>query len=281
MVENASAYVRTAASMSPTAYEAFLAEREGDWQYDRLASYRATSVDAQRLRDEISALREQQARQTVASEVVGRVDTQGTSWIGATLDWLEGARAILLSLVMDLVCLIMPWIALRLEQARAQQLQGAPMAAAAAPSPLVDEDHMIPDLRGQEPVVGEVEAYFEDLKEKRSRAAKQGWMKRKMRVTDPKTGRSWETEGAPERASEGAVLSAGDPRKAAPPTPEPDIAGAVGRIGEAAGIAAGLYAIADIARQIVLGADEEDDLDAWIDDVELPDGEGVMVREGG
>lgn len=122
MVNNASVYVRTAASMSPAAYDVFLEQRRSDWQYDRLVSYRATSVDAQRLRDEITALRDQQARQTTVASVQGEVATARTSWIADTLGWLEGVRAILLSLVMDIVALMMPWIALRLEQARSAQL---------------------------------------------------------------------------------------------------------------------------------------------------------------
>ena len=122
MVNNESVYVRTAASMSPAAYDVFLQSRRDDWQYDRLVSYRATSVDAQRLRDEIAVLREQQARQTTVAAVQGEVTTERTSWIADTLGWLEGARAMLLSFVMDIVCLIMPWIALRLEQARNRQL---------------------------------------------------------------------------------------------------------------------------------------------------------------
>lgn len=244
MVQNASVYVRTAASMSPQAYEAFLAEREGDWQYDRLASYRATSVDAQRLRDEIAALREQQARQTVASAVVGRVETAGTSWIGATLDWLEGARAILLSLVMDLVCLIMPWIALRLEQARAQQLQG--YVPAPPPAFTVDEDHMIPDLRAEPPIAAEVDAYFEDVAAKRSEAAKKGWTKRKMRV-QTRAG-AFETDGVIE---ERQVQSPSDARvvrdpEPAPTTPQEDPI-------------------------------EDDVLALYAEETELPNGEGVMV----
>lgn len=145
MVTNASVYVRTAASMSPEAYDVFLEQRRDDWQYDRLRSYRATSVDAQRLRNEITALRDQQARQTTTASVAGEVVTERTSWIADTLGWLEGVRAILLSLVMDIVALMMPWIALRLEQARARQM--GVEASGWAPAGL-----RIPDLRDEEPV---------------------------------------------------------------------------------------------------------------------------------
>lgn len=148
MVNNASVYVRTAASMSPAAYDAFVAERRGDWQYERLRSYRATSVDAQRLRGEIAALRDQQARQTAVASVARRPETQATGWLSATLDWVEGVRAILLALVMDIVCLMMPWIALRLEQARALQMADSRRDA-------LGDDHLIADQRAEAPVAAE------------------------------------------------------------------------------------------------------------------------------
>lgn len=144
MTGSASQYIRTAASMSPEAYDRFVEARRDDWQYERLRSYRATAEEAERLRGEIAALRAQQAAQRVASSVAARVTTERTSWIADTLAWLEGARAMLLSLVMDIVCLIMPWIAMRLEQARSRQL------ATAGVGPVTDEAHLIEDLRDDE-----------------------------------------------------------------------------------------------------------------------------------
>ncbi len=144
-----STYVRTAASMSPEAYDRFVEARRGDWQYERLRSYRSVAEEMERLNAQMSELRAQQARQTVTSAVASRVTTADTSWIAATLGWLEGARAILLSLVMDIVCLIMPWIALRLQQARNRQL-----ATSAEASP-ASEAVMIEDLREEAPVAAE------------------------------------------------------------------------------------------------------------------------------
>lgn len=120
--QSPSPYVRTAASMSPTAYDRFVAARAGDPQYQRLLSYRAVSEEMVDLNRQMADLRAQQARQTVVSQVQGRVTNTNNGWIAGTLGWLEGARAMLLSLVMDIVCLIMPWIALRLEQARNRQM---------------------------------------------------------------------------------------------------------------------------------------------------------------
>ena len=276
MVNNASVYVRTAASMSPDAYRAFVESRRDDWQYDRLLSYQSTSDDAQRLRDEIAALREDQARQTVTAAVSGRVETAGTSWIGATLDWLEGARAILLSLVMDLVCLIMPWIALRLEQARAVQLARAEAPTVEPPQPM-DESHMVPDMRGQdapewsEGSQREVVAAYEDLAEKRSEAARKGWMRRKQKV-QTREGGSFETDGVVEEKN--------------PPLSDED--NRVARVSETTApepqeIAAAAVAAAAAAEIVI---DEDEPLDdetaaalAAMEDVDLPDGEGVMVRE--
>jgi len=96
------------------------------------------------------ALRQQLARSTTTAAVVDRVETPRNAWIGATLDWLEGARAMLLSFVMDIVCLLMPWIALRLEQARARQLamvRGETFVMSDGKPAWADEAHMIRDHR--------------------------------------------------------------------------------------------------------------------------------------
>jgi hypothetical protein len=143
-----SVYVRTAASMSPEAYDRFVESRRGDWQYDRLRSYRAVSEEMVSLKADMAALREQQARATVASSVQGRVATESTGWIALTLGWLEGARAMLLSFVMDIVCLIMPLISLRLKLKRQEQM-------ATFRSEAMPEDHMIPDLRAEAPIASE------------------------------------------------------------------------------------------------------------------------------
>lgn len=80
----------------------------------------------------------------VVQQAQRRVETDRTSWIGATLDWVQGVRAILLALVMDIVCLMMPWIALRLEQARGRQL-----GVAVQSERPIDPAHTIEDLRDE------------------------------------------------------------------------------------------------------------------------------------
>ncbi|NBW19227.1 MAG: hypothetical protein EBR82_65755 [Caulobacteraceae bacterium] len=107
-----------------------------------------SAVAADDLRRQRRELIAKIAAAPTAASVANRVETKATGWIGATMNWLEGVRAILLSLVMDIVCLLMPWIAQRLEQARARQLAGIadsivrPQSAAWA-----DESHMVRDMR--------------------------------------------------------------------------------------------------------------------------------------
>lgn len=95
------------------------------------------------------ALRAQLAQAPAVASVTREVVTEQTGWISQTLGWLEGVRAILLSFVMDIVALIMPLIALRLEQARNRQLGlvNSPETSGWAPEGL-----RIEDLRAQDPI---------------------------------------------------------------------------------------------------------------------------------
>jgi hypothetical protein len=127
MMNNRNAYLAQAASVG-----------EAEWQRSYVAQARATRDErlpmieralgaaraADALRAELAQLRQQSAAAPAVASVQGEVTTERTSWIADTLGWLEGVRAILLSLVMDIVALMMPWIALRLEQARARQMGG-------------------------------------------------------------------------------------------------------------------------------------------------------------
>jgi hypothetical protein len=179
------------------------------------------------------------------------------------LAWVETYRAILLSLVMDIVCLMMPWIALRLRQAREAQLAGHEPPTV---EPIADEAHMLSDLRGQEPIEPEVDAYFEDIAARRSEAARKGWNKRKMRV-QTREGGAFETAGVVE---ERLTESPSDER--------------VVRAPEAAPVVAPAAVVAPVAAAVaepepVAELTEEEELLALYgeDAVALPDGEGVMV----
>jgi hypothetical protein len=175
------------------------------------------------------------------------------------LAWVETYRAILLSLVMDIVCLMMPWIALRLRQAREAQLAGHEPPTV---EPIADEAHMLSDLRGQEPIEPEVDAYFEDIAARRSEAARKGWNKRKMKV-QTREGGAFETAGVVEERSTQSPSDERVVREVAPvvvaavaePEPEPET-------------------VVDVVEL----TEEEELLALYGDDaVALPDGEGVMV----
>jgi hypothetical protein len=149
---------------------------------------------------------------TTVTAVQETVASAQTGWLSATMGWLEGSRAILLALVMDLVCLIMPWIALRLEQARALQLA---RAAGAVEAPTVEpigkefqiEDHshdepIAPDLAGARADVMDV--MFEDLKSKRSEASRKGWAKRKGQLDESGVQSPSDTRASPPIVAEAA-----------------------------------------------------------------------------
>lgn len=83
---------------------------------------KGSAIAAEEYQKQMDDLTAQIAAAPTAASAAARVETGGAGWIQSTMDWLEGTRAILLSLVMDIVCLMMPWIALRLEQQRNRQL---------------------------------------------------------------------------------------------------------------------------------------------------------------
>jgi low affinity Fe/Cu permease len=124
------------------------ARATGDARLPLLERATGAARAAKAASDRRADLRRQLAMAPTAASVQGEVVTARTSWIADTLGWLEGVRAILLSLVMDIVALMMPWIALRLEQARARQLASA---TGVAGSGWADESRQIEDLRHQPP----------------------------------------------------------------------------------------------------------------------------------
>lgn len=141
MMENSNAYLAQAASVGAAEWQRSYIDqtRADDPQRDRIVRALGAARAADAIRAELVSLRASAAGATTSAAVATRVSTGTTDWIATTLGWLEGARAMLLSFVMDIVCLIMPWIALRLEQARNRQVG---MAEGIAPHPW-----MIQDLR--------------------------------------------------------------------------------------------------------------------------------------
>lgn len=160
MMNNSNAYLAQAASVGAAEWEnTYIANARAsrDPQTGRIERALGAARSADTLRAERDTLRQQLAAAPVAETAQRRVEgaSTATSFIGSMLDWVEGIRAILLSLVMDVVCLMMPWIARHLELTRNRQLGAQVM-------PWADDAHSIPDLREAEPVI--VRSKEEDAK---------------------------------------------------------------------------------------------------------------------
>jgi hypothetical protein len=123
--------------------------------------------------------------------------------------------------------------------------------------PIADEAHMLSDLRGQEPIEPEVDAYFEDIAARRSEAARRGWNKRKMKV-QTREGGAFETAGVVE---ERLTESPSDERV----------------VREVAPVV--VAAVVEPEPEPAIELTEEEELLALYgeDAVALPDNEGVMV----
>lgn len=148
MMNNSNAYLAQAASVGAAEWErSYIAQARAtnDPRLPMIERAIGAARSADTARAEINTLRQQLAQSQTVASVQGEVVTERTGWIADTLGWLEGVRAILLSLVMDIVCLIMPWIALRLEQARNRQM--GVESSGWAPKGL-----RIEDLRDEEPI---------------------------------------------------------------------------------------------------------------------------------
>lgn len=151
MMNNRNAYLAQAASVGAAEWQRSYidATPANDPQRDRIVRALGAARAADTVREEIEALRAQLAQAPAVASVQREVVTESTGWIASTLGWLEGVRAILLSFVMDIVALIMPLIALRLEQARNRQLGLVNSVEASGWAP---EGLRIEDLRAQEPI---------------------------------------------------------------------------------------------------------------------------------
>jgi len=163
MMNSRSGYLSQAASVGAAQWQAeYVAKlKSNDPNADRITRALGAAKAADAKRDEIKALTLALAAAPTIASVQQRVTSSGTGWIGSTIDWLEGARAMLLALVMDIVCLVMPWIALRLEQARKLQ-----MDAAAPQVATVDDDESRPfaieDLRTAAPVTPQPMEWYDE-----------------------------------------------------------------------------------------------------------------------
>lgn len=162
MMNSRSGYLSQAASVGAAQWQAEYIGKltPNDPNRERITRALGAAKAADAKREEIKALTLALAAAPTIASVQQRVTSGSNGWIGSAIDWVEGVRSILLSIVMDIVCLVMPWIALRLEQARKDQLD-----AAAPQVATIDESHMIPHFTDQvtpQPMDPPMEAYDEN-----------------------------------------------------------------------------------------------------------------------
>ena len=221
MMRSSSGYLATAASVGAAQWQAEYIDKLGrnDPNADRIKRALGAAKAADAKREEIKSLTLALAAAPTIASVQQRVTSSGTGWIASTIDWLEGARAMLLALVMDIVCLVMPWIALRLEQARKLQ-----MDAAAPQVATVDESHMIPHFTEQvtpQPMDPPMEAYDENgerlvfrkghfAKKARKAKAKESDKPVPLSDTDPRVVRDLERADGPDELHSGGHAESPD-----------------------------------------------------------------------
>lgn len=165
MMNNRNAYLAQAASVGAVEWQKSYIDplAENDPQRDRIIRALGAARAADAKREEIRTLTAQIAAAPTTASVAKRVTVgEADNAMANFVDWLSSIRSILLAILQDVACLLLPWIAMRTEQARQRQL-----AALAPQVATVDESFMIPDLRAQAPVTPQpmepvMEAYDEN-----------------------------------------------------------------------------------------------------------------------
>lgn len=179
-LSNTNAYLNQAANVGAAEWErSYVAQARAtnDPRLPQIERALGAARRADELRAEIRRLTTEIAQAPTDASVTQRVATsEADQAMGGFVDWIGAVRAIMLAILQDIACLLLPWIAMRTEQARNRQ-----MATSADIEP-ADKAHMIPDLRAETEVVPEPmepiqEAVFVDGK--KSEAAKKGWDTRK------------------------------------------------------------------------------------------------------
>lgn len=165
MMDNRNAYLAQAASVGAIEWQKSYIDplAPNDPQRDRIVRALGAARAADAKREEIRALTAQIAAAPTVASVQKRVTVgEADDAMGRFVDWLGSIRSILLAILQDIACLLLPWIAMRTEQARQRQLEALRPQVAT-----VDESFMIPDLRAQAPVTPQpmepvMEAYDEN-----------------------------------------------------------------------------------------------------------------------
>lgn len=225
MMENRNAYLAQAASVGAKEWQASYIDKtaKGDVQYDRITRALGAAKAADAVRADLTALRTQRATSGAVAAVQERVVTRASQgWIADSIDWIQGVRAILLSLVMDIVALLMPWIALRLEQARARQMADAPADAL----PIMIEDHSAEAMPAVQPMqpMEKREQYFDEdgnkIVRRKATWARVPTKKSGRKERDPETGKQVDDLTEYEAPAKSVSLNVEEPETVAEPEPE-------------------------------------------------------------
>lgn len=156
LINHPNQYFAIAASMSPETYQkTYIDARLRDPNIEKFKSAKGASEDAKALREKIARLRDDLAGMPVEETVASEVKTERTASLNGILNVLNTFWILLLAMALDLACLLFPWIAMRLEQARSRQIAALQGEAFINKAGEVDESHMIADMRSQPKIVPE------------------------------------------------------------------------------------------------------------------------------
>jgi hypothetical protein len=149
MMESRQGYLAQAASVGAAEWErTYIAQARttNDSRLPQIERALGAARRADELRAEVRRLTGDIAAAPTDASVVQRVTAgEADQAMSGFVDWLGSIRSILLAILQDIACLLLPWIAMRTEQARARQL-----AMFAGPRDEADLPLGIPDLRGQD-----------------------------------------------------------------------------------------------------------------------------------
>lgn len=153
LINHRNTYFSIAASMTPEAYRRnYIEARRDDPNIERLRSALGASEDAARLRADIAALEDQRDQMQTTAAVSSEVVTARTQTLNSVMDALNTFWVLMLAVVMDLACLFMPWIAMRLEQTRNAQLARMNGVEGSGWAP---KSHRIEDHSDEDPITSQ------------------------------------------------------------------------------------------------------------------------------
>lgn len=142
-LSNTNAYLNQAANVGAAEWErSYVAQARAtnDPRLPQIERALGAARRADELRAEIRRLTAEVASAPTDASVTQRVaNSEADQAMGGFVDWIGAIRAIMLAILQDIACLLLPWIAMRTEQARNRQLEAA--GRAPAPETVMIEDH--------------------------------------------------------------------------------------------------------------------------------------------